>query len=271
MLKSNKESDILYTKWQAEKPKAIFLLVHGLGGHSTRWEFLAQFLLDHNIASYALDLKGFGETKGLKGHIRSFNIYLNDVYALAQIIKQDHPSVPIFLTGESLGGLIAFFLAVKKPQAFTGLICLSPAFKSVLKFSLLSRIKIWASAMINPKKQFSIPFNAQMCTRDSDYQATIENDPLEHRLASANLLIQIQLAQVISKYIAGTLKIPTLFLLSQRDLLVDVKTSQNVFKNLRVEDKTIIQYPNMYHALSIDLEKEKVFNDILKWLTTRLS
>jgi len=266
----NHEWNILYRKWHVDGPKAIFLLVHGLGGHSTRWESLAQFFLDHRVSSYAIDLKGFGETKSLRGHIDSFDVYLKDIYALAQIIKQEHPGTPLFLTGESLGGLITFLLAIKKPTAFTGLICLSPAFKSILKFSFFGRIKIWASAMINPKKQFLIPFNAQMCTRDSDYQMTMENDALEHRLASANLLIQIQLAQFIAKYIARALKIPTLFLLSQRDLLVDMKTSQNIFKNLRVEDKTIIQYPNMYHALSIDLEKEDVFFDILRWLEKRL-
>jgi len=271
MLRANKILNIIYHQWPADKPKAIFLLVHGLGGHSARWESLAQFFLNHNISSYAIDLKGFGKTEDLKGHIDSFDVYLKDIYALAKIIKQEHPDTPLFLIGESLGGLITFLLAIKKPTAFRGLICLSPAFKSILKFSILDRIKIFTSAVISPKKQFIVPFSAQMCTRDSDRQAVMETDALEHRLASASLLMQILLAQSCSKPLAHALTIPTLFLLSQRDLLVDTKTSQTIFNKLRVEDKTIIQYPSMYHALSIDLEKENVFNDILKWLTKRLS
>ncbi len=37
--------DILYRKWDAlppaASPKAVFLLVHGLGAHTARWDFLA--------------------------------------------------------------------------------------------------------------------------------------------------------------------------------------------------------------------------------------
>ena len=41
-------NDILYRKWEASPqsaaPRAVFLLVHGLGGHSARWGFLAEAL-----------------------------------------------------------------------------------------------------------------------------------------------------------------------------------------------------------------------------------
>ncbi len=271
MIKKSNEFDIFYRPWLVDQPKAICLLIHGLGGHSQRWESFARFFLQHKISSYAIELRGFGQTKEIKGHIDSFEIYLNDVDALSQIIQQEHPAVPLFLIGESLGGLIAFLMAIKKPMAFAGLICLSPAFKSILKFSILDQMTILASALVHPKKQFAVPFNAQMCTRDSDYQQIIEKDAREHRIASARLLTQILLAQFRAKFLASQLKTPTLFLLSQRDLLVDTKISQNIFHKLRVEDMAIIQYPTMYHGLSIDLEKENVFTDILTWLMQRLS
>ena len=268
MIIENNRSNILYRKWQADKAKAVFLLVHGLGGHSGRWESFAQFFLQHQISSYAIELKGFGETKDKKGHVRSLAIYVDDIFALRQIITDECPGVPIFLVGESLGGLISF-LSVTKGQPFAGLICLSPAFKSIIKFTWLDRIKILFAACFDPEKQFVVPFSAQMCTRDSDYQMTIENDTLEHRVASASLLTQILLAQIWVKPLASAIKIPVLFLLSQRDLLVDFRKSQRIFKDLRVEDKTIIQYPNMYHALSIDLEKKDVFQQILDWAIKR--
>ena len=36
------------------------------------------------------------------------------------------------------------------------------------------------------------------------------------------------------------------------------------------EDKQLIEYPEMFHALSIDLDREKVFADILNWVERRI-
>jgi alpha-beta hydrolase superfamily lysophospholipase len=66
------------------------------------------------------------------------------------------------------------------------------------------------------------------------------------------------------------LKTPVLFLLAGKDLLVDPRESESVFKKLKIKDKTLIKYPEMLHALSIDLGREKVFEDIFSWLTKRI-
>jgi alpha-beta hydrolase superfamily lysophospholipase len=35
------ENDIMYRRWNVPSSKAVLLLVHGLGAHSARWDFLA--------------------------------------------------------------------------------------------------------------------------------------------------------------------------------------------------------------------------------------
>jgi hypothetical protein len=43
-------TNILFRRWDAApspaSPKAVFLLVHGLGAHSARWDFLAGYLAE---------------------------------------------------------------------------------------------------------------------------------------------------------------------------------------------------------------------------------
>jgi alpha-beta hydrolase superfamily lysophospholipase len=73
--------------------------------------------------------------------------------------------------------------------------------------------------------------------------------------------------QLRAKRLAKSIEHPALFLLSGRDLLVDPRESRAVFKELRSRDKTLIEYPEMLHALSIEAEREKVFSDILAWLS----
>ncbi len=267
---TDKENGIIYRKWDTSQPKAALLLIHGLGGQSSRWNFLADFLQQNDISSYALELKGFGETKDLAGHIDSFDTYLADVRYLYKIIRSENPESQIFLLGESMGAFISFLTAAAEPNLFNGLICISPAFKSKLKFSFLNYINIHLSLIYNPKKQFRIPFDSQMFTRDSAYQESIESDSRERRLVTSKLLFNILIAQKQCVIFKDKLKIPVLFLLAGKDLLVDSKTSEKFFNNLPIPDKDIIIYPDMYHALSIDLGKEQVFDDIFAWIKQRI-
>lgn len=269
LVETDEKTGIMYKRWNSPAPKAIFLLVHGLGAHTGRWDNLAEFFLQNSISSYALELKGFGETKDLKGHIDTLDTYSADILALREIIKKENKEGKVFLLGESMGALISFLVAAGKPAGFAGLICISPSFKSKLKFSPLTQIRIFFSLFYNHKKYFSLPFNSQMCTQDAELQKKIDSDPRENRLVTAKLLVSILAAQLRAKILTGKIRIPVLFLLSGRDMLVDPEESKKIFRALKAEDKAMIEYSEMYHVLSLDLGKEKVFSDILTWLQSR--
>lgn len=269
-LKVDEKTGVSYRKWNAPSPKAVLLLVHGLGAHSQRWGFLADFFLTCAYSSYAIELRGFGRTKELKGDIESFNIYLDDVRSLWGIIKEEYPDKKVFLVGESMGALIAFLAAAQSSKLWDGIILLSPVFRSRLKMPALNYLKIFFSLFYNPRKQIHIPFDSQMCTRDVDYQKVMDADPLEHRLATVRLLFNIVSSQIRAQYLRSAVYAPILFLLSGKDELADAKASQKFFRGLKTEDKEIILYHEMRHALSIELEREKVFKDILKWTERRI-
>ena len=261
---------VTYRQWNAPLPEAVLLLVHGLGAHSQRWNFLADFFLQNNISSYAIELRGFGETEGLKGDLENFNIYYNDIRSLCGIIRRENPDKKIFLSGESMGGLIAFLAAAGEPDLFSGIILLSPVFKSRLRMPSLSYCKIFFSLFYAPKKQFYVPFDSRMCTRDTAYQKIMDSDSREHRLTTARFLLNIALSQIRARYLKNRVRAPILFLLSGKDELADTRASQLFFQSLKTEDKEVFLYPEMRHALSIELDREKVFEDILKWMEKRL-
>jgi alpha-beta hydrolase superfamily lysophospholipase len=262
---------MMYQTWNVRNPKAVLLLVHGLGGHAARWEFWADFFIKNDFSSYALELEGFGVTSGRRGHIDSFDTYYKHIQRLYQIIKTENPDKLVFIAGESLGALIAFLMVIKHKDFFAGLVCLSPAFKDKLKLSVWFQLRVYIDLIFFPSKQFQIPFNLQMCCRDIEYCSKMENDKREHRLASARMLWEIVSGQFKAKIWEKKATLPVLFLLSGQDKMVDPQESERVFAGLSSPGNKIITYPQMSHALSIDIGREKVFADIFEWVLSELT
>ena len=268
-------TDILYRKWEASPqsaaPRAVFLLVHGLGGHSARWGFLAEALSRRGFASYGIELRGFGQSpERPRGHVDSLRVWERDILGLREVAARENPGQKIFLLGESIGSLLAFNLVCRYPDAFAGQALISPDFKNGLKFPLSSYLTLVALLLFRPRKTIHVPYDSAMCTRDTAYQAVMDASPDELRIASLKCLMSILAEQMRSPRLAGKLRIPSLFLISGTDFLVDERASRKMFKKLALEDKTIIEYPEMHHALSIDLGREKVFQDIIGWAEKRL-
>lgn len=267
----DKMTGVIYRRWDCPSPDAVFLLVHGLGAYSGRWERLAEYFLGNSISSYAIDLRGFGETPDGKGHVDSFSLYFKDIQALGGIIRRESGGKPIFLVGESMGGLISFLLAQRRPGAFAGLVCLSPAFKSRLKFGWRERLRIYFLCLFNAKRPAEAPFTYAMCTRDNECIKQMERDPHEHRYATPWLLLQIVFAGLRARSCPGSLKIPVLFLVAgDHDMFVSPAAAKKVYALLQARDKEFIEYPEMFHALSMELGREQVFQDILRWARARM-
>ncbi len=269
-MKRDKKTGIMYRVSVASSPDAVLLLVHGLGAHTGRWKFLSGFFLENNMSSYAIELKGFGKNAESPGHIDSFKTYYNDIFRLNSIIADENPGKKVFLIGESMGALISLSVSLERPELFGGLVCISPAFVSKMKLSALDYAKIFLPLLYNPKKQHEMPFDSAMCTRDVDYQREMDSDEREHRFATSKLLLEIARAQVRVIVHKKRIKDPVLFLIAGEDKLVDPGVSKQIFGGLGSKDKTIVDYPAMYHALSIDTGREKVFADILGWIKERI-
>lgn len=268
-------ADVLYRRWDARPspgaPRAVFLLVHGLGAHSARWEFLAEHLSSQGITSYAIELRGFGRTpERPRGHVRSFRVWDRDILALADIIGRDFPDRKVFLLGESMGGLIVFNLAARDPERFAGQVLIAPAFKNGMKFPLTAYIKLVLFLLVKPSLRVKVPFTSEMVTRDPDYLRVMDGHPDEIREASLRLLSSFLPEQARASRVAPEVRTPTLLLVPGVDLLVDEREGRRVFDRLGAADKTLVEYPGMLHALSIDLGRDKVFQDIVDWAEARL-
>jgi alpha-beta hydrolase superfamily lysophospholipase len=106
--------EIFVRKWApgAGAPKAAVQVAHGGSEHSGRYERFAQFLSAAGFVVYATDHRGHGETAQRSGKLGiggedAWNGMVKDQKQLTDIIRNEHPNLPIFLFGHSLGSLLA--------------------------------------------------------------------------------------------------------------------------------------------------------------------
>ena len=110
--------EIFVYKWEPETPpKAVVQIVHGLAEHAKRYARVAEALCKDGYICYANDARGHGRTAGdltektLAGNAgvlgpNGWRGVVNDLHELTNIIKKEHPDLPIFLIGHSWGAML---------------------------------------------------------------------------------------------------------------------------------------------------------------------
>ena len=93
-------------------PKGVVQIVHGVADHSGRYDRFARFLNAAGYIVYANDHRGHGNTAkvrskfGIAGH-DGWNAMVRDLKQLSDLVRSEHPRLPLFLFAHSLGSLMA--------------------------------------------------------------------------------------------------------------------------------------------------------------------
>lgn len=134
-----------YYEIQGEDEPLLF--IHGLGGSTLDWEYQVPFFAKY-FQVITLDLRGHGKTEK-PAQPYSVTLFANDV---AELIRSLHLN-PVHVVGHSLGGMIAFQLALDFPDLIKSLTIINsgPEFKFPnLKMALyfyLRRVNVWLFGM----------------------------------------------------------------------------------------------------------------------------
>lgn len=92
--------------WEMDDPDKVICIVHGIGEYGGRFDRVAERFRADNMAVFALDLRGHGESVGKKGDCAPRSKVLDDVSALIEYAQDKHPDKKLVLYGHSMGGNI---------------------------------------------------------------------------------------------------------------------------------------------------------------------
>lgn len=269
--KARGSSRLYQQSWSPDaQTRAVVLLVHGLGEHSSRYEHVANHLTRRGFAVYAFDHYGHGKSDGHAGFVERFSVYLDGVAAMLEKTQKEHPQQPLFLLGHSMGGLIAATFLLDHQAAFKAAVLSGPAIKSDQAPPALVIALIRLLSVIVPTLPL-IQLDASGVSRDQDVVNEYMNDPLVHHgKLSARLLAEMSAAMNDILRRADEIKVPIMLLHGEADQLTSPSGSAELFEAIGSTDKTLKTYPGLYHEIFNEPEQDEVLSDMSRWLEAHL-
>ena len=266
---ANDGAEIFWQEWLPESdPRAVMILVHGLGEHSTRYAHLAQRFTDAGIAVFTLDNRGHGKTPGTRG-VMDFDKVVTDIGERLEEVRERYPDAPVIVFGHSLGGLLTMTYTVRNRPAITAQIASAPALDSELREQRLKFALANLLGGIVPDIVLPTGLDSSGVSRDPKVVAAYDADPLVHDKGSTGLA-KATFAAMDDMMAQTTFPVPLLIVHGTGDRLT-VPAASKTFVNQVTGDVTLIEYEGIYHELHNEPEQDEVFADIMEWLEQHLS
>jgi acylglycerol lipase len=253
------------------QPKALLLCVHGLGLNGEAFEEFGKQMQAEGIGTFAVDVRGFGTWKQLKGQEKcDFKSCIGDVEQALNVLHTAYPGKPVFVLGESMGGAIAMRVAADHPSSVNGLISCVPSGDRFHKAKDRLRVAM-RLVTLRPRKPLDIGTEViEEATNDPKLREKWKRDPLTRTELTAGELMQFQRFMNGNRQTAKRIdNMPVLMLVGMNDKLVKPEGTIELFEEIASEDKKLVTVKSAehlifeYHRLSPALKRV-----IVDWVLT---
>ncbi|MDF2920264.1 MAG: lysophospholipase [Microbacterium sp.] len=267
---------IVYDVYEAEDPRAVVQLLHGVGEHAGRYAALIDALVADGYTVYADDHRGHGRT-GLRqwggDHAKlgrlgpgGLGAARDAVWTLTQIIRERHSDLPLVLLGHSWGSFLAQMLLDRHPDAFDAVVLSGSALR-------------WPGAL-NPG-DLNAPWKKlggsgmQWLSSDEQVGRDFVDDPLTTSVPLAKLFGPIEAAKLFGRPRRNLERDVPLLLMVGRDDTVGGPRSVHLLADAYrsrsgLTDVTTLVYPGARHEIFAEVQQAEVRADLLAWLDARL-
>ncbi len=244
------------------KARAIALLVHGLGAHSSWFEAGARELVRQGFLVMAYDQRGFGTRQSSPFH--SYKEWIDDLVAITRKLKADYESLPFYLMGNSMGGLVA--MASCRFVQIDGIVIFSPGFDGHPDtFTFMYKLKSILSALLSPDTVVELPYGFDYAVRDEKARKWLDEDPLKRTAVPGYILMELL---KLSQNVLANLKeihLPLLMITAGQEKIVNNKVNEKLFGRLQAPKKKHVQIQEAWHDLMFDPLVDEVAGEISKW------
>jgi len=261
------------------KPKAIFLAIHGGMAHCGDWVTPALYFNKKGIATVAFELRGHGmfpkynKKSKLLLHVDSFDDYLKDANAVLKWIVKQYPGVPVFILGHSLGGLISLNWGLKLGKGkkdIKGFIVSAPWLKNLVVIPPVLAALAKVFAVVWPTFSSKTELSLDVLTHDPAITKRHYRDEkalLRGTMGTARFLDQATKAQLWTcAHMKEWKSFPLFVVLAGKDKLADSSYAKEVLGKIQKKLLTLVTYNENYHENFNEINREKIYDQIAKWM-----
>lgn len=249
--------------WLAQQPRAALLIVHGFAEHSGRYEHVGSQLAAAGLAVHAYDQLGHGRSSGRRGHVRRFDDYLDDAERMIALVRAEHPGLPLFLLGHSMGGLVTAALARERRPEVRG-IALSGA---ALCLARPLPIPLWALRalrLLAPRHSRDAEIDPNALSTDPEVGRAYLADPLVFRQMTISLSLEFVTAARRTAPGGADVAVPLLALHGGDDPICRPEGSER-FAAAAPQGRFVL-YPGLRHEILNEPRWRDVLADLEAWI-----
>ena len=262
-------TELFWRVWDAPRPRASLLLVHGLGEHSGRYDPFARALALEGTSVFAFDLRGHGRSGGPRGDVDAFPRFLEDLLGMeGEMTRQIPEGLPRFLLGHSLGGLICIRRLQVFNGTYVGAVISAPWLASALPDWVRRLGRFMGLAL--PGVPLPAGLNPDRLTRDPDMIKAWRQDPLIHTRITGRFFREAERVQAEALAYDLPRDLPVLFLVPGGDRVVRSKVTEAFARGIVGEGIQVEILEGRQHEPLNDVGREEVYRMVLDWLATQV-
>ncbi len=260
---------IFWQAWLPEsEPRAVIVIAHGASEHSDRYAHVAARLVGEGYAVYAIEHRGHGRSEGPRALLDRLDRAVADLDVVVARATAEHPGLPVFLLGHSMGGTIALSYTIDHQDRLEGLM-LSGPLAALEAAPAHMRVAARVLSALAPGLPL-VELDPGQVSRDPAVVAAYVEDPLVHHGKLPVRTIS-ELAGAIDRFPreVGRITLPTLIMYGTADGLCPTAGSVMLAENIGATDLTVRPYEGLYHEILNEPEQDRVLDDMCAWLSAR--
>jgi alpha-beta hydrolase superfamily lysophospholipase len=299
---SRDKTEIKVYKWKPadQEPRGVVQISHGMAETAARYERFAKVLTEKGFIVYANDHRGHGETAtsidelGYLGDKDGFELLIEDMAKLSDIIKKENLALPLYLFSHSMGSFAAQRYIMKYPEKIEALILsgsngeqgpILKVGKGIVRVTMAFRGRKAKFKFIDSlifggfnKKFHPEETGFEWLTRDTEELDKYIKNPYCGTLFPVSFYDEfignLEYIEDRDHFNKIPENIPILILSGEQDPVGDygkgVKKLYERYEKCGVKDLEMKLYEGARHELLNEINRNEVMADVLNWLEDRV-
>ncbi|RJG08216.1 alpha/beta hydrolase [Massilia cavernae] len=254
--------------WRPDREpiRGVLVITHGIRDHALRYDGFARLLSAQGYAVFAQDLRGHAHSGGERQRFDSMQQMVADADLVVSSARQQYPSLPLFLYGHSLGGLITAEYTIAHSEHLRGVVLSGAALMRPQSVGAVSVFFARLVASLAPGFR-AVAVDDHEFSRDPVVMSALAADPLISRdkLPAITAVASVDGMQDVQQKSAA-IRVPILIMYGTTDKVNPIAGSQALMASVGSTDKTLKPYEGLYHDLLHEPEHQLVAADVIAWL-----